>query len=320
MNKVFRFFALMLAALVLTALALPAFADVIIEPRSSFYDKHSNECRHTERRKYTPKDGSVEIFEEPGGKVKYTLGSELFGSQWQYTDGKGNVWCYLEDYSEESRDGWFKMADVDRLYDHIDFAEEHSKEFYEDSSEYDLTNAALYEYPNGYIKYKDWGSYYTQNFEEGGVPYTSCWRDENGRAWGAVGYYFGHWDGWICLDEPTNTSLAAESIPVFDTTTGKTEKSVPAAELFAAADNIVDNTEDNISDDDNSADDAAKEGQPRTTLSPDVSPVTFEEQFRDKTRETKGNKTWIIVGVCAAALLAGAGACALAYKKPKERG
>lgn len=309
MNKAFRIFALMLAALVLTALALPAFADVIIEPRSSFYDKHSADCRHTELRKYTPKDGSVEIFEEPEGKVKYTLDSKLFGSQWQYTDGKGNVWGYIEDYSENKNDGWFKLADVDRVYDHIDFAEEHGKEFYEDPSEYDLTNAALYEYPNGYIKDKDWGSYYTQNFEEGSVPYTSCWKDENGRAWGAVGYYFGHWDGWICLDEPTNTSLAAESIPVFDTTTGKTEKSIPAAELFAAADEKDDNTQDV----------AKKEGYPRTTLSPDASPVTLEEQFKDKTKETKGNNTWLIVGVCAAAALAGAGTCALAYKKPEER-
>lgn len=293
MNKIFKILAALIAALMLTALAMPALADVLIEPEDDFYAKHEADCSHDDGSYYTPKsqDG-IKVYDEPGGKEtgSYPYGDRLYSS-WYYTDKDGNSWRYCAKY-DGSVDYmfWFREDETLRVYDFGDFNSEHQSEFFDDAEEYrDISKVAFYEYPNGPFKY-------TEEFGgEEGIHFGECWKDENGKTWGFLGYLYGRRNAWICLDDPANEGLTAGDVPLIDPATGEKVGSYDPSVTPAPK----------------HADDERK-GE-REDFDPDSKPVSADTL---KYPENK-NRVWLIVGIVAAAAAACAAVLAIVFKKKK---
>ena len=68
-----KLFSLFLALLAVSALAVPASADMIWEPNDSFYEKHRDTCDYVNRGyELAGYDGHVTVFTAPGGMSKTT--------------------------------------------------------------------------------------------------------------------------------------------------------------------------------------------------------------------------------------------------------
>ena len=294
-----RLFAALLAALMLVLLAMPALADVIIEPEDDFYAKHGDDCSHDAGSYYVPKsrDG-IKVYKEPGGKEtgSYPYGEKLY-SLWYYTDKDGNDWRYCVKYDGSvDFSFWFREDETLRIYDYDVFYAEHYTEFFDDTEEYrDISKVAFYEYPNGPFKY-------TQEFgAEEGIHFGECWKDENGRTWGFLGYLYGRRNAWICLDDPLNEELGTSETPLIDPTTGEKVGTYAQAE----------------ENDDPDEPETTEEGKGTVGKREDIDtdPVKIDDNGRDETGGGNG-KTWWIVGIVAAAAAVCAAVLALVFKKP----
>lgn len=208
-----KIFTLFLAALAVLSLTAPASADVIIEPRDSFFEKHREECTYVARQyELAGYDGKVTVFTAPGGMNKFTLDNGLRGTIQFTWEGKGTTWGYLIYWDDQWIEGWVPMDDVSLVYDSQQFMTDHAGEIVEtDPVPVDFHEAVLYRYPNGPA-----GNTLTEDpdympFDE---TFTQVYTDENGLRWGYAGYYMGHLEAWICLDDPMNRELDTEIIPV----------------------------------------------------------------------------------------------------------
>ncbi len=180
--------------------ALPVRADVIWEPQDSFYEKHSSECEYVGRT-FTANgpDGEVILYESPvSGKVvdRWENGFTAYIS-FTYEDKGGTVWGVYEEYGDQT--GWMPMEYMDVVYDSISFEEEYAADLMEQSGGLDKqylgTSVWFWPYPGASEGYES----KVQNDVPG---YHRTYMDSQGRTWGKVGYYFGHKDFWICLDQP----------------------------------------------------------------------------------------------------------------------
>lgn len=208
-----KLFSLTLALLAVLALAVPTFADVIWTPDDSFYEKHYEECgyvgRHYQLGGY---NGSVTVYTAPGGTKKASLDNGLQGIiQFTWT-GNGLTWGYLCWAADSDVEGWVPMDDLSLIYDSQQFTEDHASEITETAPvPVDFHEAALYSYPNGPVQegtLKEDLDY--QPFSD---TFTKIYTDENGLRWGEVGYYMGHREAWVCLDDPMNTQLSSGIVP-----------------------------------------------------------------------------------------------------------
>lgn len=293
MNKTFKILAALLAALMLAALALPALADVIIEPENNdFYNKHADDCVHDSGAYYVPKsEDGIKVFNEPNGKetASYPYG-ERFYSVWYYTDTEGNNWrCCTRYEGDTDSSFWFREAETLRVYDYSDFTSEHQAEFFDDAEEYrDISKVAFYEFPNGPFKY-------TEEFgNQEGIHFGECWKDKNGKTWGFLGYLYGRRNAWICLDDPENEGLTAEEVPLIDPSTG--EKVGVYDPSVTPAPNATHSPDERKGD--------------REDLDPNAKPINGGAS-RD------GGKTGLIIGIVAGAAAVCAAVLALLFKKKK---
>lgn len=208
-----KVFTLFLAALAILSLTVPASADVIIEPRDSFFEKHREECTYVARGyELAGYDGKVTVFTAPGGMNKLTLDNGLRGTIQFTWEGKGTTWGYLIYWDDQWIEGWVPMDDVSLVYDSQQFMTDHAGEIVEtDPVPVDFHEAVLYDYPNGPA-----GNTLTEDpdYQRFGEIFTQVYTDENGLRWGYAGYYMGHLEAWICLDDPMNKELDTEIIPV----------------------------------------------------------------------------------------------------------
>ena len=298
MSSLKRAFALIVAAVCLAVIAMPAFADLIIDPEGdNFYKKHMNECSLTESHSYVSVgEGGIEIYNEPGGKVIATLpAGEKIGTNCIYSPENGDKWGYNYDYQDAGKEGWFRLADTLRLYDGADFDREHSSGIKEyEGGEVSFAKAVLYEYPGGPINWPDWNS----GPEGEGISFSKVYTDENGRQWGFIGYHYGHVDSWVCIDDPENAELSAAEQPLLDPLTGEMVKTMP---MQASA-------EETGSEDENDDD---RPSGPRQTIDPNAEPYQNMKDRRD------GANPWLIGGIVAAAAAVCAAVLAVCFKKKK---
>ena len=203
---------LILAALV-SGLALPASADIAFEPNDSFYKSHN--CDYEDRTYHANgPEGYVLIYTSPGGGAESAMPnatsvyvSHTYKDEWgciQYdpeAPGGGDWRNHVS--------GWVKMSEMVCDYDDIAFLDEHADEMVAAArtlipGEYE--NCYGYKYPGSGIVVDTFESSWADNSME----FSEVFVDSAGREWGRVGYYYGHRDCWICLDDPANDALAPD--------------------------------------------------------------------------------------------------------------
>lgn len=175
-------------------------ADVIWEPEDSFYKKHSEECVYVNRL-YTANgpDGEVILYKSPEMPIAVLTWENGFRAciQYTYQDADGIVWGIFDDYGGNI--GWMPMEYMELVYDSISFREEHAAEIRKEQGsldkEYIGESVLLWKYPGS-------EEYVTMQLESE-PAYQHVYVDGNGNSWCHVGYYYGHRDKWICLDDPT---------------------------------------------------------------------------------------------------------------------
>ena len=209
-----KFFTLFLALLAVLALASSASADVIWEPVNSFYERHKEECTYVNRAyQLEGYGGTVTVFTAPNGMSKVTLENGTRGRVQFTWKGIGVAWGYLYQLNGSDAEGWVPMDDLSLIYDSKQFVEDHKAEIQElEEVPVDFQEAVLYSYPNGPLKgytLEEDPDYllFSQAFDK-------LYTDENGLRWGHISYYFGHEDGWACLDGPMNEGLDTNIVPV----------------------------------------------------------------------------------------------------------
>ena len=208
-----KLLALLTAMLLVVTSVTPAFADIIWEPYgNSFYESHSDECSYHDRGYLANGEkGYVTVRTAPDSLaevVNLANGSRFFVVHvWE--DKDGTQWGVGYPSGQWDKEGWVKLSEMAMIYDYICFNEDHGSEFEEyDGSGDDLQEACAYSYPGGVYKTK---------LKQGGGSYTfaeafkNLYTDENGLRWTFVGYYYGHIDGWVCIDDPLNEDLGTET-------------------------------------------------------------------------------------------------------------
>ncbi len=219
-----------------------AAADVIWEPNDSFYSVSRDECeilgRHFTANSET---GRTTVYTKPGSGVEADIipnGSELFVS-FTYKDRQGSEWGvvqYLhnratdkitETYrSDDATTGWVHMSDLVLIYDHISFDEEHGNEFVPYNGDYDALRNT-----QGVIFWAYPGSGQTVSTQEEigeDFRFEHAYTDTAGRQWGYVEYYFGYRSFWVCISDPTDPNLPANT-PIPQTTSQQQPANQPAS-------------------------------------------------------------------------------------------
>lgn len=199
-------------ALLFSAAAGPARADVLWEPSNSFYWQHGEECSY-EDRGYLANgpEGYVTLWDAPGGVGalrQFENGTSL-RVYWLYEDwGLVSLWEEGEELS-----GWVPMDQLLLKYDHISFEEDYGGQFRDYSGEFaayrgDAETVNFFEYP-GAPEVKD--SRQLEDLRRNDFT-EELFTDEQGRTWGYVGYMYGRIDGWFCLDEPDGTDFPLRNV------------------------------------------------------------------------------------------------------------
>lgn len=189
---------------ILACIMIPALsvrADVIFEPRNSFYQTHAEECTYISRY-FTANDpdGQVTVYkspESPGVIVTLENGTEIYIS-YTYQGKDGIEWGFY--YNNDSEAGWIPMDYLQVIYDHISFQEEYGGEITEQTGslgeEYKGKDICFWSYPGSrecIVRTMDW---------QGMPEYIKVYTDKKGYNWGFVGYYYGTKDSWVCIDQP----------------------------------------------------------------------------------------------------------------------
>ena len=211
---------LFMVALLLTC-SIAVYADIIVEPNNSFYERHRTECVYLNRSFYAnSKEGFVSITKEPGSKTVTTAvenGETIYikftynfnGEQWGITE----IETPQKNYTEWPA-GWIPMEQLLPIYDYISFEEDHGSEIYD----YTGDSEALASAPE--IVFWPWpgsGSI-THTLErpvgyEGPFDYTDAYKDNEGREWVFLTYWVGNRNVWVCVDDPANRNIPAFNPP-----------------------------------------------------------------------------------------------------------
>ena len=180
---------------------LPVRADVIWEPQESFYEEVSSECEYVGR-VFTANgpDGEVILYASPvSGRViaRWENGFKAYIS-FTYEDKNGTIWGIYEE-GDSSKTGWMPMEYMDVVYDGISFGEEYMADITEQNGALDeqYLGKSIY-----YWRYPGASEGYDMKVESYVPEYHRTYVDSQGHTWGNVGYYFGHKNVWICLDQP----------------------------------------------------------------------------------------------------------------------
>ena len=191
-------------------------ADVIWEPEDSFYHRHAEECTYVNR-VYIANgpDGEVILYKSPEMPITVTTWENGYrvGILYIYEDADGVSWGICDDY--QGTVGWMPMEYMEPEYDSISFQEENADKIVRENGalddKYIGETVLFWKYPGSEV--------YTEMTADSYTPeYQSLYVDGNGKKWGCVGYYFGHRNVWICLDDPTADleKLFPEGVPAID--------------------------------------------------------------------------------------------------------
>lgn len=235
-----RLITLVLALVLVLGLSATARADVLWIPDNAFLNQHMDECPRTERNYRSLTE--VTVYESPeDGTVMWTIPEgESWHVYYTYEDANGNLWGCVEN-PENGNAGWIALAYTELVYDYISFAEEFGDEFItldkvgQLPEEFRDDVVMFWSYPGSEIAYEfNLGQWASEYYPE----YDTVYEDALGRRWGYVGYYMGHRNFWICLDDPTadyDTLYPAGTTPeVSVTQPDETEPTLPAEEIKPA--------------------------------------------------------------------------------------
>ena len=214
MKRTFRsILTLALVFLMLTALAIPVAADVIVEPNNLFYATHREECEYLRVRYYlTNSDaGYVYLYQSPDNALtaKSYPNGEKVALTWLYTAPDGEDWGMLGDES-----GWFRLSDLSLVYDSREFLKDNEAKClpYEKDSFAPIegSNASpvlTWTYPGGELR--------ERKITEGELTefVSQTYTDENGTVWGYIGYRYGEREFWICLTSPYDETVFRKEFP-----------------------------------------------------------------------------------------------------------
>lgn len=208
MKKNMKHIGTILVVLLLVSMACPLTvqADVIYEPRDSFYSEHFRECEYV-CRYYTAKgpNGTVTIYESPeSDRVEATIANgETVYVSYTYEDSLGIIWGCCEDWDTEML-GWAPMDYLEVIYDEISFSEEYGALFIQESGTLDEKYLGQIVYFWAYPGSTDYETIdLTGGWTEHLPTFDTVYTDEKGTRWGKGGYYYGHRNYWINLDNPT---------------------------------------------------------------------------------------------------------------------
>lgn len=214
---------LLCTCLTLCLLCGTAFADVLWEPQSSFYQRNANQCE-LEQRTYwlNSPDGYVTLWDAPGGNALASLpNGETLHIYYRWQGATGS-WGAAElsaealeeqaltisgDFKDRWVEVWVPMEDLILQYDHRSFLEDHADEVREESRAVDLSGIryCVYPYPGGVLRYQR---------ERGGtdlpVTLSPLYTDPEGREWGCCGYLYGDRNIWLCISDLENPDLPVE--------------------------------------------------------------------------------------------------------------
>ena len=210
MKKLISF---LLTVAAMLSLAMPAAADLIWEPEDSFYEKHRDECTYENRRyELAGYDGSVTLWSAPNGTAQRELPNGGQGTVQFRWSGNGVEWGYFYGLEGSIDAGWAPMDDLTLVYDSRQFLEDHAADIVTgEAVPVEFDSAVVYSYPGGPVSG-------TLREEKEYMPFseifTTIYTDGSGLRWGLVGYYMGHRDGWVCLDNPLNEQLDTSIVAV----------------------------------------------------------------------------------------------------------
>lgn len=230
-----RYVSLVLVLAALMALCAPARGDVLWEPNNSFYEGHRDQCDYIGRQFYANGDeGFITLWDAPGGTRvmhQFQNGYTLW-IYYQYED-----WACAVVWGDEGEiAGWAPMADFVLKYDYLSFAEEYADEirpYNGEFAEYTGTGEILvWEYPGASVPKDRWD--YDKEMvalltgSAGQESYISeAFVDEEGLTWGFVGYLWGRWNGWVCLDDPSGETFPVREVGTPELTAAQ-EPAMPA--------------------------------------------------------------------------------------------
>lgn len=193
-----RLFTILLTLCMMVLLLPVASADVIFEPEDAFYESHREDCDYVSR-SFTANgpDGRVIVYHSPENAARVTTmeNGEVCWISFVYTAPDGLRWGYLEEPS-----GWIPMDYLVVVYDYISFAEEFGDRIVSGQGNlHDYTGCEVF-----FWSYPGSESCTAVEIDGDYAPeYGPIFVDDGGRTWGCCGYYFGHRNFWICLDDPT---------------------------------------------------------------------------------------------------------------------
>lgn len=222
-----KWIALVAAAVLMAVAAVPAAADIIVEPEGMFYHAHRDECDYVGRSYLVNgAEGYAAVYSAPDSRVAEYIsnGETLYIShRWvDRKDAKKAEWGATQDGR------WMRMSELEPIYDWQAFEDDFSDAFRAyDGTGGAITKACLYSYPGGvYVWTWDLG----QDFSE---AFTHVYVDESGRSWGFIGYYMGRHNQWVCLDDPVNEDLGIEKYLSVRQVRGRQPLIAPAEKLPA---------------------------------------------------------------------------------------
>ncbi len=219
-----------LSVVLILGLCGQGFADIIWEPADDYYQANYEECDYLGRSYIlNGGDGTVTLYTAPGGRNAVAVlpnGFEMYVS-FTTQDSSGRLWGVIqfayddngnpvpnyEWFPEDSTfySGWAPMDSLSLVYDYEAFREDYGDEFYDydgDASELSDMDVVVWDYPGsepGESLLEISGI--TESMGSVSIEFVDCWTDENGLEWGAVTYYYGWKNFWICLSDPTNAQL-----------------------------------------------------------------------------------------------------------------
>ena len=197
-----RISAILLALLLMLCLVPATFADVIFEPRDSFYEKHREDMRYADKVYIAQeKANGYESPEDDDVMLTASDGTRLYISH-VYTDENGEEWGI---YDWDTTTCWFRLSDLEPVYDTRDFINDHKHEFTDYNDQLadlplDGGEMPLWKYPGSEDQY---GSVYLDEYFTHADYASFVYTDAEGRNWVYFPYVFGM-EGWANADDPLN--------------------------------------------------------------------------------------------------------------------
>ena len=215
---------LLLAVFLLLTLPVAARADVLIEPNNNFYTRNRDKCTYLSRSFYANSEsGFVSVKKEPGSNTETAAitNGEAIHIMFTYSH-KGEMWGVTEISTPDTHysdwpNGWVPMEQLLLMYDYISFEKDHADEFYAYTGGGETLATApelvLWSWPgSGSVSHTMQGPLSASGYG-GPLDIPHAYKDEEGREWGFLSYWYGIRNIWICISDPGNPDIPAFNPP-----------------------------------------------------------------------------------------------------------